>query len=84
MSSSRDTPLVSQVSVTMARSASSSLKQVRRELIFKHRDLAFVLMMVNSEKLSLLIVFIVSSAGETSGSPVKFKMQGGLPVLSLS
>ena len=84
MSSSSDLPLVSQVSVTMARSASSSSKQVRSELIFKHRDLAFVLMMVKSEKFSFLTVFIVSSAGETSGSPVKFKMQEGLPVLSLS
>ena len=63
ISSSNDCPLVSQVSVMIAMSASSSLKQSNNELIFWHRDLALVLMMVKSlfSDLLLTVVFIVSS-----------------------
>ena len=67
MSSSRDWPLVSQVSVMIATSASSSLKQSNNEFILWHRDLALVLIMVKSLSFFpdlLTVVFIVSSRSE--------------------
>ena len=82
MSSSRDSPLVSHVSVTMAISASNSLKQSIREWIFGHRDRAFVLIIVKD--VTEFVLSCRSFLEEEDSSSASLMVLLGLPVLNLS